>query len=338
MKAVSLIDVSSYLPENRVTLDYFLEHAEHDELAENVMFRAPRFRHHASPDETATDMIERACAGMIERHGRSTIQNVDILITHSQLPDIPFVGCGGEVAHRFGMRPEWVIDLHNGGCASFIYMIKLARQIMQSSGARTALIASAQNCAAQIFTQSEVRKTAQAAIPGDGAGVGLLELSDASPILDIECRTYGKYAGEMKFVTDPPRKYWEAGPGQCRVGFTEESVTKVLLRGSRQVPEIVQVVCERIGVPSKDLGALITNQPNRTFLKNWRTSLNIPPERHPDTFDQCGNLFGAGIPVTFDHAVSSGQLQAGNVVMFAGFAHTGDFAGAAAIQWGGRSS
>ena len=31
------------------------------------------------------------------------------------------------------------------------------------------------------------------------------------------------------------------------------------------------------------------------------------------------------------------QRMAGDVVMMAGFAHAGDFAGAAAVRWGGRN-
>ena len=30
-------------------------------------------------------MVERAAAGLIERHGHDTIANVDILITHTQI-------------------------------------------------------------------------------------------------------------------------------------------------------------------------------------------------------------------------------------------------------------
>jgi len=73
------------------------------------------------------------------------------------------------------------------------------------------------------------------------------------------------------------------------------------------------------------------------FLRNWREALEVPEEHHRDTFDECGNLFGAGIPVNLDRAISEGQLDAGDVIMMAAFAHAGDFAGAAAVRWGGRS-
>ena len=102
---VSLIDVSSYLPGEPIGADYYAQFAESDELRDNLMFRAPTFRHHVGADETAIDMVERAAQGLIERHGRDVIENVDILITHTQLPDMPFYGAGGGMAHRLGMRP-----------------------------------------------------------------------------------------------------------------------------------------------------------------------------------------------------------------------------------------
>jgi 3-oxoacyl-[acyl-carrier-protein] synthase III len=252
------------------------------------------------------------------------------------MPDMPFYGGGGGMAHRLGMKPNWVVDLHNGGCAAFVLGLKLARNLIESGEGRTALIAVAQNAAGQNFDQENVRRKAQASVPGDGAAVGLVAMSDVSPILDVECRTYGEYAGDMTIAVDPPRKWWQPGPGEGFIGFTESKITKVLARGNRQVPEVALAVCDRIGIKAKDLDLLVTNQPNRVFLRNWREALELPKERHRDTFDECGNLFAAGIPINLDRAISDGQLKKGDVVMMAAFAHAGDFAGAAAVQWGGR--
>lgn len=333
---VSLTDVSSYLPGEPIGADYYAQFAGSDELRGNLMFHAPAFRHHVAPDETAIDMVERAAVGLIQRHGQDVISNVDVLITHTQMPDMPFCGAGGGIAHRLGMRPSWVLDLHNGGCAAFVLGLKLARQLLVSGEGQTALIAIAQNAAGQVFDQPGVRRKVQAAVPGDGAAVGLVTLCGQSPILDIECRTYGEYAGDMTLVIDPPRKWWQPGPGEASIGFTETKITKVLARGNRQVPEVALAVCDRVGLSPRDLDLLVTNQPNRVFLRNWREALEMPPERHRDTFEECGNLFGAGIPVNLDRAISEGQIEAGDVVMMAAFAHAGDFAGAAAVRWGGR--
>jgi 3-oxoacyl-[acyl-carrier-protein] synthase-3 len=333
---VSLLDVSTYLPGEPVPADYYAGFAESDDLRENVMFKAPKFRHHVAEDETAIDMVERAAAGLIERHGQDTIANVDILITHVQLPDVPFYGGGGGMAHRLGMKLNWVLDLHNGGCAAFVLGMKVARTLIESGQGETALVAVAQNAAGTIFDQKTIRPKAQASVPGDGAAVGLVALSDKSPILDIECRTFGEFAGDMAISMTPPRKWWQAGAGEGSIGFTESKITKVLARGNRQVPEVSYAVCDRIGIKPKDIDLLVTNQPNRAFLRNWRDALELPKERHRDTFEECGNLFAAGIPVNLERAISDGQLKNGDVALMAAFAHAGDFAGAAAIKWGGR--
>ena len=73
------------------------------------------------------------------------------------------------MAHRLGMNPDWVIDVHNGGCASFVLLMELARQMLASGEGRTALIAVAQNAAGQIFDQKEIRAScAGAAFPATG--------------------------------------------------------------------------------------------------------------------------------------------------------------------------
>jgi len=234
----------------------------------------------------------------------------DVLITHTQMPDMPFYGGGGGMAHRLGMRPSCVLDLHNGGCAAFVLALQVAKQLLSSGELKTALIAIAQNAGGQVFDQPTVRRKPQASVPGDGAAVALVTLSDRSPILDVETRTYGQYAGDMTIAVDPPRKWWQPGPGELHIGFTESKITKVLARGNREVPEVVLAVCDRIGMQPKDLDLLITNQPNRVFLRNWREALELPNERHLDTFDDYGNLFAAGIPINLDRAITDGQLKA----------------------------
>ncbi|MFB7241763.1 3-oxoacyl-ACP synthase [Streptomyces populi] len=336
MTTVSLTDVAGYLPGDPVPAEFYTDYpGAEDKLRDNPMFKAPPARHHVAADETNTDMIERAVQPLIERHGRDEIRGVDVLLVHSQLPDLPFVGAGTEVARRLGLNPEWLVDVANAGCASFVYMLKLARQILGTTDARTALICNAQSAAGQCFTQSEVRRLAQAAIPGDGCGVGWVTTSAGSPVLDVETRHIGEFAGDMTVAVDDGRKYWEPGESQLRIGFTDASVAKVLARGNRLVPEVVTDLCRRLGVATGDIDVLVTNQPNRTFLRNWREALQLPAERHLNTFDRCGNLFGAAIPVTLDHAIDSGRVKDGDLVVLGGFAHAGDFAGAAAVRWGG---
>ncbi|MFT4127957.1 MAG: 3-oxoacyl-ACP synthase, partial [Gordonia sp. (in: high G+C Gram-positive bacteria)] len=97
---VALADLATYRPANRVPAEYFARFATDDDLADSVMFRAPAFRHHAAPGETSADMIVTAAQTLLDRHGAGYLDDVDVVLTHSQLPEVPVRGCVGEVAHR----------------------------------------------------------------------------------------------------------------------------------------------------------------------------------------------------------------------------------------------
>ncbi|WP_042430010.1 3-oxoacyl-ACP synthase III family protein [Streptacidiphilus anmyonensis] len=334
MTTVSLTDVAGYLPGDGVPAEYYTRYpGAEDKLRRSPMFRVPAMRHHVARNQTNVDLVESAVQPLIERHGRKEIRSVDVLLVHSQLPDTPFVGAGTEVARRLGLKPRWLIDVANAGCASFVQMLELACTLLTSTDARTALICNAQNAAGQLFTQSEVRGLAQAAIPGDGCGVGYLTTSAERPVLGVVTRHLPEYGGDMVAELEDGRRYWEPGTSQLRIGFTEKGVTQVMERGNRLVPQVIDELCGRLGVPADGIDALITNQPNRAFLQNWREAVGVPAHRHPDTFDTCGNLFGAAIPVTLDQSLRSGRISPGDLVVLAGFAHAGDFAAAAAVRF-----
>ncbi|GAA4388537.1 3-oxoacyl-ACP synthase III family protein [Tsukamurella soli] len=333
---LTLFDIASYLPENRVPAEYFAQFQGDDALAGNRMFSAPKYRHHAGKDETNTDMMCSAIAELTARHGDSILDGVDLVISHSQLPDVAVVGCGGDVARRLGLDPALAIDLHNGGCAAFMLMLEITRGLFAAGSASKALLLNGVNTGVNIFTQDRVRSLSQASIPGDGASAALITTDGPTEILEVVCRQHSEYAGDMTAAIEPHRRYWEPGEGQMSVGFTESKISKVLARGNRLVPEMALEAAARRGLRGPEIDWLITNQPNRIFLRNWREALELPAEQHADTFDECGNLFSVGVPHNLDVAITDGRIKAGQTVMLSAFAHAGDFAAAALLRFGGR--
>ncbi|WP_020673002.1 3-oxoacyl-ACP synthase III family protein [Amycolatopsis nigrescens] len=334
MKQVSLIDSASYLPENEVGREYFERYARPDDpLLRHPMFRAPEFRRYAGRDETGADLIERAVAALAERQGLEAIQDVDVLITYNGLPDVPFLGSGAEVARRAGLRPSTILDVQNGHCSVLPHLLDLAGTLLQKEGARSALLCVGQT-AGKIFTQPTVRVSAHASVPGDGAAAVLVRASDESPVLATAVHHYPEYAPDVGIALDDGRLYWEPGSAEMDIRFDSKKAENVVERGTKIVPEVVRQACDEAGVGVDQIDLLITNQPNRLLLRNWSRDLGVPPERHFDTFDRYGNLFGAGAPVNLDHAIRAGALSAGSLLVLAGFAGAGEMASAAVVRWG----
>ena len=329
MKPVSLLGVAAYLPETEIGNELFAPGAG----SRKGMFKAPTKRRWVRPDETAASMIDRASRTLCDRLDLDPARDVDILFTNVALPDEAFTGCGAEVAHRLGARPRWVIDLHNSGCVSFVYMIELARTIMTATDARGALLCNVQNAAGRVFSNPAVRETSQAPVPGDGCGVGFVAPGEIAPILSLVHRVHPENAADMVAYAEDGRRYWEPGTSPILLGFTQQRVASIIERGNRMVPDMVLEACAAAGVNHHELDLLVTNQPNPIFLRNWREALELPPERHHDTFDRYGNLFGAALPIDLDDALAQGKLPPGALVALAGFSHAGDYTAATILRW-----
>jgi 3-oxoacyl-[acyl-carrier-protein] synthase-3 len=326
---VSLVGLASALPETEVGNEFFGD----GDGRIHRMFAGADKRRHIGRDHTAADLIAAAARKLIAEKGVDPA-TIDIVLTNVSVPDVPFTGCGAGVAGKIGARPRWIFDVHNTGCVAFLYMIELARSLMASHGGSRALICSAQTAGGRIFSLPGVRTKPQAAIPGDGCGVGLVDASVENPILAFVQHSYTEYADDMRVACEG-RKWWEPGEEPASIDFSESAVARVITRGNRLVPAVIQEVCAAVGVRTQDIDVLITNQPNPFFLRNWREACLLPPERHLDTFAKYANLFGAGIPVTLDEAVRGGKVKRGDLVCLAGFAHAGDYAAATLIRWQG---
>lgn len=327
---ISLLGVASHLPPRVVGNDFFAEGT----AARRGMFTAPTTRRMVDRDESAADMIERAATKLVQQLGLDAARDIDILFTNVAVPDEAFTGCGAEVAHRIGARPRWVIDLHNTGCVSFVYMMELARTLMAAGDARGALLCTVQNAAGRVFAHEALRHSPQAPVPGDGCGVGFVAASSAAPVLSILHHCHGEFARDMSASAPDGRHYWEPGQSAIGIGFTERRVAAIIERGNRMVPDAVAEACAQAGVHPQQLGLLVTNQPNPIFLRNWREALELPAAVHHDTFDAYGNLFGAAIPINLEDAIARGKLAPGMLVALGGFSHAGDYSAAGVLRWG----
>ncbi len=328
MQPISLLGVASYLPERTVDNAFFAKEA----ATRRGMFTAPHTRRHVEPHELASEMIERASRRLIDELNLVPERDIDVVFTNVAIPDQPFTGCGAEVAHRIGSGTRFVVDLHNTGCVAFLYMLDLARVLLQE-GARGALLCNVQNAGGRVFAHPEVRLTSQAAIPGDGCGVGYVARSDLARVLTVVQQCHPAFASDMVVAASDGRRYWEPGTTPITIAFTEQRVASIISRGNSLVPQVIRRACSQANVEVGDIDLLVTNQPNPIFLRNWREALELAPAAHHDTFDRYGNLFGAALPINLDDALASGKLAHGGLVALGGFSHAGDYSAAALIDW-----
>ena len=329
MNHIGLEAAASYLPETVVENSFF----SGGEKSSHPMFKGAKERRHVSQGETAVSMIEKATRRLAEKTGRDLAADVDILLTNVTCLDIPFTGSGASVAHKLGLKPKWILDVHNSGCVSFIYMMEIAQKLMADGTANTALICNVQNAAGRVFRHPDVRKRPQSAIPGDGCGVGLLVKNGKNPIKSILTKNFGAYAEDMQVVTENGDDWWAPRDKPLYIDVSEDRVGSIVARGNRLVPEVMYEALKDAGLETSDINTMITNQPNPIFLRNWREALLLPEEKQLHSYQEHGNLFGAAIPINLERALEENRNAEGGYLALGGFSHAGDYAAAAMIQW-----
>lgn len=322
-----LLDCASALPETVVDNSFFASGEA------TGMFAGTSLRRHLAPEQSAADLITAAAETLLERNDISP-GDIDAILTNVSLPDEPFLGCGAEVKRRLEIGGNWVLDLHNTGCVSFVYMLELARSMIDSGQIETALICNVQTAAGRVFALPDNRVRPPSAIPGDGCGVGLIRRDGPSPVLAMAHRCIAEHATDMRSTRDGGAAWWEPGDSALRIDFNPDTIASIIERGNSLVPDVVREACAQAGRITDELDLLITNQPNPQFLEHWRSALGLAPEQHVHTFSEFANLFGAAIPINLDRALRTGRVADGDLVCLAGFSHAGDFAAAALMQWG----
>ena len=326
---MQILAVSSAFPDRVVINDEF----PGLKGVQSRMFSGVKERRHVSPGESSVDLFVKALRAM----DSTKLPQFDAIFTNVSVPDFPFTGCGAMIAERMGYRPQLVMDLHNGGCVSFVVLLEYAKVMMASQGIKRAIICIAQTARGRIFSHPVNREKPQAAIPGDGAAVALVSLDEADrdcaefEVKQTRVKCHPEYAWDMKIEYPDGRSYWEPGEGPASIEFSEEKVSSIIMRGNRLVPGVMHELLKESRLRPSDLAGLVTNQPNPYFLRNWRESLQLEEVKHFHTFERYANLFQAGIPVNLDVAIQSGRLESGDRLMLAGFSHAGDYSAAALL-------
>ncbi len=326
--SAGLVDCAAAFPDLVVENDFFTAAVD----GSRTMFAGTERRRHLRDDETAAGMIAAAAHTVLERQGLAAAE-VGAIFTNVSLADEAFYGCGADVKRRLGARTDRIVDLHNGGCISFIQMLELAELMIDAGKIETALLCNAQTAAGRIFALPQNRVRPEAAIPGDGCGVALVRRDGPARVLAVATRCHAAYANDMRSTRDCGTPFWKPSSNAIRLDFDPERIASIIERGTSLVPAIVRETCAAAGRDPATIDALITNQPNMLFLRAWQEELGIDRERHIHTFKEYANLFGAGIPVNLAHGLEAGAIGDGDLVCLAGFSHAGDYTAAALIEW-----
>ncbi|MCL2474460.1 MAG: ketoacyl-ACP synthase III [Alphaproteobacteria bacterium] len=319
MIRTTFLNCGAYLPENAVTNAALIAKHGLDSSDEWVERRTGiKQRHIAGDNEKTSDLATRAAGEALQASGL-TIKDIDAVIVATTTPDLDLPATAVKVQVNLGMNHGFAFDVH-AVCSGFIYAITVADNLIKAGQIKRAVVIGAETLSRIVdFTD---RSTCF--LFGDGAGAVILEGKEGvhndnrdQGILGSILHSDGRYYDVLK--TNEKR-------------FIAMDGKEVFRHAIVNMSSVIDELLEKTGLAESEIDWLVPHQANERIIDNAAKKLKLPEERVVKTISFHANTSAASIPLALCHAVKSGEIQRGQIVLMdamgAGFTW-----GAAAVRW-----
>jgi 3-oxoacyl-[acyl-carrier-protein] synthase-3 len=291
-----------------------------------------RERHHVDPGTTPADLAYEATVRAVEA-AELELRDLDAIIVATLSPQHEFPGTAVFLQDRLGLAEIPAMDIRCQ-CTGFLYALQVG-QLYVASGLYDRVLV----CGVDVHSvglDMTTRGRDVSVIFGDGAGAVVLEPSDDAErgILSIHLHAEGKYA----------KKLWVEAPG-CALSpwLTTEMLEEgrhypkmdgkfVFKHAVTRMPEVINEALAANKCAVADVDLCIFHQANLRINEYVGTQLGIPPEKTYNNIQIYGNCSAGSIPMCLDECVRAGRLEAGDLLLMAGFG-SGFTWGSALIRW-----
>ncbi len=270
-----------------------------------------RERHVAAEGQTTSDLAVEAAKQAMAAAG-VTAAEIDLLIVGTTTPDIIFPSTACLVQHRIGANGCAAFDV-NAACSGFIFALSTADKFVRSGSSKCALVIGAETLTRMLDWSDR----GTCVLFGDGAGAVVLKPSAEPGILSTHLHADGAY---KELLYNPVGvsagfKLDEKNAG-VRVMMTGNDVFKVAVK---TLDAVVEETLSANNLQKSDIDWLVPHQANLRIITATAKRLDMPMDRVIVTVDKHGNTSSASVPMALDHAVRSGKIQPGQMVLMEAF-------------------
>ena len=281
----------------------------------------------AAKNEFTSDLATQAALCAMRRAG-VTADQVDLIIVATATPDMPFPSTACLVQRKIGAHRAAAFDLE-AACSGFVYALEIGQQFIMSRTYDTVLVIGAEKLSSIVDWKD--RNTC--VLFGDGAGAAVLQNRPNSHGLLTAVMGADGRKSDLLFM---------AGGGS-RCPASAESVAAGLhylrMDGKETFKNAVQAMqtaaeeaLRRCEIDISRIKCIIPHQANLRIIEAVGERLGARPEQLFVNVQKYGNTSAASVAIALDEAVSSGQIQRGDLILLVVFG-AGLTWGAAVIEW-----
>jgi len=312
-----VIGTGSYLPE-RVVPNREVVSALGIDPAQVTQLTGIAERRWAAESQASSDLAAAAGKKALEA-AEVAAASVEAILVSTTSPDQTFPSTACHVQRMLGCTGGGAFDLA-ASCSGFLYGLSMADAMIRSGQVRQCLVIAAE-------VKSRVIDPADgdtALLFGDGAGAVLVrgESQSGPPeagILGIRLHADGDRHDLIRIPSGGSRM-------PATVQQLSDKRQTMRMQGAplfrlavRKLDQAIRDLAKEFGVTLDEIAQFVLHQANGRILAHLSERLGLPAEKVCSVIERYGNTSSASLPIALDHAVRSGRIRAGELVLLGSF-------------------
>ncbi len=277
----------------------------------------------------SVDMEVAAAEQAIARAGIDRMQ-IDVVLTHTAVPDYLLSNTASVLHHRLGLHPRCFSMQAEASGFSFVTQLTLAEQFVTLNRARYVLCV--QSCAASRLVDVE---DPHSPLLGDGAAAEIVGRVPGAEILASSFRTDGARP-RVLIATVAGARWYDPGRVSLHRGDPKDAILTFLETADR-AKEVIDDVLAQAKVAATDIAFFGGHQGTPWLRSVIQEVTGLTNAKTVDVFATSGYMVGVSIPLVLDAALRGAMISAGDLVLVFG-GGVGATYGATLMRWGGIPS
>lgn len=289
-------------------------------IAPEAVFRRTgiRTRRWAGGEDTASTLAEGAAHQALQAAGLEPA-SLDAILVSTTSPDTVLPSTACHLQRRLGAPSLMALDVA-ASCSGFLYGLSMADCLVRTGQARRCLVVAAE--VKSRFLDFDDPTTA--VLFADGAGAVIVSETEgeeavSSGIVGMRLYADGSRQSLISMAAGGSRRPATAQTVRERQHVIRLNGGPLFRIAVRRLAGAVQDLLKEHGVGTQDLRRVVFHQANSRLLEAIRERLGIPPDKVCSVIERYGNASSASLPIALDHAVRTGAVAKGDLVLLGAF-------------------
>lgn len=322
----TITSIAHYVPPDVYNNEYFAKYL--DTSHEWIMARTGIAERRFLKEGATSDLIVPAAQKCLEKRGLEP-KDVDCIIVCTVTPDHNFPCTAAIVQRKLGVPNAWGFDL-SAACSAFVFGLVTAAKLVEAGGAKRILLCGADKMSSIVNFEDR----AQAILFGDGAGVALIEISDAPDkgIIDNVLHIDGNGEPALHQKAGGSAKPASAETVANKEHYITQDGQAVFKAAVVGMADVSVEIMKRNNLTSDDIAWLVPHQANLRIIAATANRMGINPEQVMINIEKYGNTTAATIPICLSEWYDAGKIKDGDNIVISSFG-AGFTWGSVLLRW-----